>query len=71
MKTVSSVLSYHLFIHSFIFANKHIQIQQQYTEIYDTLKIIYFILTKLFTRSNVESINGKEAYVEAKITIIS
>ena len=43
----------HSVIHSFIFANNHIQIQQQSTEIYDTLKIIYTILTKLFTKSNV------------------
>ena len=40
-------------IHSFIFAINHIQIQQQYTEIYNTLEIIYTILTKLFTKSNV------------------
>ena len=38
-------LSTYSFINSFIFANNHIQIQQQSTEIYDTLKIIYTILT--------------------------
>jgi len=39
--------------------------QQQYTEIYNTLKIIYTFLTKLLTKSNVQSGNGKEAYIEA------
>ena len=51
-------------IHSFIFAINHIQIKQQYTEIYNTLKIIYTILTKLFTKLNVLSGNDKEAYIE-------
>ena len=55
----------HSFIHSFIFAINHIQIQQQYAEIYNTLKIIYTILTKLFTKLNVLSGNDKEAYIEA------
>ena len=55
----------HSFIHSLIYFCHKPEIQQQYTEIYNTLKIIYNILTKLFTRSYVESGNGKEAYVEA------
>ena len=55
----------HSFIHSLVYFCHKPEIQQQYTEIYNTLKIIYNILTKLFTRSYVESGNGKEAYVEA------
>ena len=45
-------MTIHSFIHSFIFA-----INQKYkksSEIYNTLKIIYKILIKLFTRSNVK-----------------
>ena len=34
-------------------------------EIYNTLKIIYTILTKLLTKWNVESGNDKDAYIEA------
>ena len=47
--------------HSFIFAIDDIQIQQQYTEIYNKLNIIYTILTKLCTKI----VSDKEAYIEA------
>ena len=39
--------------HSFIYFCHQPEIQQQYTEIYSILKIIYNILTKLLTTSNV------------------
>ena len=39
--------------HSFIYFCHQPEIQQQYTEIYNILKIIYNILTKLITTSNV------------------
>ena len=39
--------------------------QQQYTEIYITLKVVCKILTKLYKRSNVLNGNNKEAYIEA------
>ena len=41
------------FIHLFIYFCYKQEIQQQYTEIYNTLKIVYKILTKLYKRSNV------------------
>ena len=42
-----------LFIHLFIYLCHTPEIQQQYTEIYNTLKIVYKIRTKLYKRSNV------------------
>ena len=53
------------FIHLFIYFCYKPEIQQQYTEIYNTLKVVCKILTKLYKRSNVENGNNEEAYIEA------
>ena len=57
----------HSFIHSFIHSLviNHVWYNNNIQEIYNTFKIIYTILTKLFTKLNVESGNDEEAYIEA------
>ena len=59
---ISVVSSFHSFIRLFVFAINH-KYNNNIPKFYLILE--YTILTKLFTKSNILSGNGKKAYIEA------